>query len=850
MLYRRTLSVFLFAILSAFPAFAQFPNGITARILFPPRNFEMPLGDTIIPRARIINTSSHADSGIIIRYIIRNVVNNIALYYRLDSIAILAPGDSIDLTFPPYPTNPNIIAGLGTFRGCLVTIDSGIYDTTYGLIFAIRRTSVPFFDPSDNYGKTLQGDIPDQTMWCSIGATVVDGEDSTWNPPPPRYPNGGVGTDHMISPVIRLDRMNFDGNYYAGAGMGDTLTSFPINLQAKTQVILSFDYMRGGRHDYPLGSDIPTLNGPLPTVLDSNGKVLPGDSLILEFRKPLASVYNPSDSGWNEIAAIDGGHDFEFKTARISRNYDERVWNIQVDGGNTILLPDTTDYFTPDFRFRLRLKSNNIIGSYPVEDAAAWYVDNLQLTTPLLPEGEVSWVKVTTPCTEVPRSQAVFPVFFNFFNISYPINISQPFFVYILAPNEDTVYSDTVQVNNIREGQDTIIPCKDWDARNLIGTDGTYTVIEPIDNGWFLLNSILTTYSKLYLRISDDSIPEFAMDNAGLDPTLNIGNDIPKVIGKEGKGIGFENTTGSFALKFQLEWPDTFYGARAYFGTANQGFDSIEFSIYASDSNAIVPGQRIAGSILSTHRGPQFDQFSSYFEPAPILLQPGIYWLAVSQLYTQSMELGGNIFRGGAQAIQQNRTSPRIQAMYNDALYGTEWGSDPSDNNGNVTGMFAYETPAGSGNWKSMTPDSGWWPAMDSSSHLTPIIVPNVDSIRWRGLGTYFPDIRPMFAPYSPPSSVKSRNNAPDLTLSIYPNPFIPNSHSMRISFSDGTEEPATLMIRNVLGNLLKRIVLLPDQHSILWDGKYENGETVPAGIYFLELTAGAEHATEKIIVQ
>ncbi|HEY3875395.1 MAG TPA: FlgD immunoglobulin-like domain containing protein, partial [Candidatus Kapabacteria bacterium] len=385
--------------------------------------------------------------------------------------------------------------------------------------------------------------------------------------------------------------------------------------------------------------------------------------------------------------------------------------------------------------------------------------------------------------------------------------------------------------------------------------NGPYTLFAALEyDGPSSIPSDYQTYSIFYLKSEPrpTGIEEFAMDNAGLDPEPNVGNDIPKLTRIEGKGIGFKGMTGSFAMKFKLVRPDTFYGARVYFGSASQNPDSVQFSLWTADSDSSIPKKPLTTNPpMMFRRGPDFDQFSTYYNGQPIALAAGTYWIAVSQLDTESMELGGNTFRGGAEAIQQSRTAPRIQAMYNDSLYGTQCESGAGDNNGNVTGMFAYETPAASGNWKTMTPDSGWWPAMDSASGLTPIVVSNLDSTRWSGLGSYFPVIRPMIASYVPPLSVEQKT-VPSLFISTYPNPFDPSSHSVEISFTLSTQSFTSVTISNVLGNRVKTIelaTLAAGTHSIFWDGKEDDGGNVPMGIYVVTLSTAVGKASSKIVV-
>ncbi len=835
------------------------PAGIVARMLFPPRNYEIALGDSITPGVRVWNRDTISHGGGTIYYSIGNVVTGIHVYSHFIILPTLLPGDSLDTTFAPYPTSANILAELGTFHACLIVAG----DTVCTRLFGVRRTAVPYRDPSNNYSHSSFGDIPDQTLWISEGATIVDGEDSTWDPPPPRDIGYYHNPDSLRSPVIRLDRKDESGNLYAGSGVGDTLTSFPINLQGKTKITFHFDYMRAGRNHYPLGWDDSVMIGPESTILDSLGNIIrAGDSLILEFKKPSAPEVNPTPEDWNEMAAIDGRHDFEFKSffARPVAG----GWQIRIDN-DTSFLPDTSNYFTDDFRFRFRLKAKDDDPSgSPVDDGDAWYIDNPSVIVPLEPHLEVRWVRVVNPYTKVPQSQAVFPVFMNVLDYGSSNGPGCPFRVTILDPNGNVVYSHEVTLETLTEGEDTVLRFPDWDASNLPGNASEYTATAAMDQpGFDSYSGDDSTYTKFFLNVDygAGAIQEFACDDAGLEPGQDTGNDIPKLTGIPGSGIGFNGTTGSLAMKFQLARRDTLYGTRVYFGSANQGPDYIRITLLNGDSNSCVPRDTVVQpgvqTMMEAERGGNgFNQFWPYYFAKPIILEKGTYWIAASQLSPHNMELGGDFSRGGGQIVSTNNRTPRIQPTYGSSLstmsYGTQWGSGPGDNNGGMSCSFAVETPAGSGNWKPMMPDSGWWPAMVSSNGLQPIIRIS-DSQPWTGVGTYLPMIRPMIAQSIEPPFGVSANPATVFGLGPnYPNPFDPNETSAAISFTLPTQATVSLTICNIMGEVVKTLVnavRLAGTHSVWWDGRDERGATVPAGLYFVSLQSIDGHATVKLIV-
>ncbi len=490
-------------------------SSFVTRVITPAPSYELLLGDTLAPSIMVTKFTSASVTGVMFYVRIQNIVTGITTYE--DSVAApnLTIGDSMELTFAPYVTSIDSLDQLGTFDVCVMT-----GDTDCLLLFGVRRTAVPFIATSDDYSKTgstaflhTSLDIPDQTLWASAGATVVDGETATWDPPPPRYPNGGVGPDAMVAPVIRLDRLDYNGNYYSGKGVGDTLTSFPINLQGKTKVTVSFDYMRAGRHRYPLGWDADTLFGPESTILNAidNSVTRAGDSLVLEFLDPSQSSENPN--AWNEIAAIDGGRDFEFKT--LYAHGDSNSWQISVNGV-TKTLTGTPNYFTSDFRFRLRLKAQGDLAGH--DDADAWYIDNARVTIPIYPSVEMNWVRVVNPYTEIPKSQAVFPVFVHIVpGNSHGWN-TQPYSVQIVDPAGTTVYSQTVTPIGGGNAMDTILQFPDWDATaEPAGDTGAFTAIATADPLWSVPAEFDTAYTKFYLRSGQDNgIQEFALDMAAM----------------------------------------------------------------------------------------------------------------------------------------------------------------------------------------------------------------------------------------------------------------------------------------------------------------------------------------------
>ena len=734
-------------------------------VLYPPRNYEICLGQTVVPSATFKNVDTVMHS-FKVRFQIRNVVTGNAVYSRAVSLINILPGKSVDTVFAGYATNPNILSQLGTFRACAIattydTADVNIGDrwpfddTTCIRIFGVRRTTQPFIDPSNLYSHTTSADIPDQTKWISIGAQVVEGEDATWDPPPPRDLDGaGYGADQFHSPVIRIDRTDVDGNTYSGSNVGDTLMSFPINLQGFQRANLTFDFQRSGQMQYSWLYDADVMLGPEHTVLDIYGNVVrKGDSLAIEFKKPTEPGCNPSASGWNEVKAIDGGHDFEFQK-----------YFVRIDSFTT----PAFSYMTADFRFRLRLKAK-YDGAFippPSDDDDPWYVDNPSVEVPRKPEIEVMWVRVVNPFTKIPASQAVsLPVYVKIANTSSNVAIAFPIRVLILDPNGEAKYLQTVTVNSLNAGTDSVITMPNWNAQNA-GTGGgaMYTIHAWIAQaGYDTYEEDNGTYTKFALNIEQGGglTQEFAWDDAGITPGVGAGNDIPGATLISGDGIGFNNKSGSFATKFRLSTKDTVYGVRVYFSNSNQSPDAIRISLMNGAPDACTPldtvtQQGVQATFEDVRRGGYFNQFWPYYFPKPIVLPggadagstKGIYWISVSQLSLDNMMNGGDFSRGGAYVRVYDGLTPSHPPLYS-SPYGTQYKSN--DNTGDASCAWAVELTAGSGAWARWSPSAGWWPTNGGYSFppgiggSEPLAYVTYTDYQYKtGAGSYTPMIRPL----------------------------------------------------------------------------------------------------------
>lgn len=835
----------LVVVLAANVAFGQVRG---AELISPYANQEICLGTTLPIQAKFVNRDSFAQT-IVIRVRITNIVTGITVYSSSYTINQAPPGYTVDTTFEAFVTNANILSQLGTFHACadIVALDDiGDIDRTWPFadsmctrMFGVRRTSMPFNHSGVNYSTTADGPIPDQRYWLSLGATVVDGDKETWDAPPPISQS-----DALPSAVIRLDHADIRGVLYSGTGSGDTLTSFTFNVKGQTRVILNFDFMRAGRHRYPALFDADTLLGPEHTVFNGSKQIVrKGDSLIVEVKDPLAA---PCEKGkWFWIAGIDGGYDFDFQNFWMQFNKDSTA-TINITGQPPQTIKLAHQYIDTTFSFRLRVKAaDHSTGVRRNDDADPWYIDNVGLFIPRLPEIEVMWVRVVTPYTKLPyASTSALPVYLKLKSRSVQVSGQSPvpLIAGIVNSRGDTIYKETLSIFPAT-GVDTVLRMPDWNAQGETGSK--YTVFGKIaQNGYDNYTDDNETSSVFYLNVEhgDSAVQEFALDNAGLTPKAGAGNDMPKLANAPGAGIGFNMVSGSMAIKFVLSHTDTVLGGRLYFAGANQSPDPIRITLLHGDNSSCVPGDTMT-SFTST-RG-LYNQFSSYRFPTPVVLPAGVYWLSVSQLAVDNFTLGGSLYRGSGSIMVADQISPEIWPVYS-SPYGTQW--SPTENSGGVNCHYALETPAGSGEWQEWMPAKGYWPT-NLHGNGRPQVTWDPQLTSLTSGGAYLPLIRPMVGSVNPPLRMAGSTTG-KLSLECYPNPV---NRFAGVLFDINAEPGSRInfVIFNALGEQVRTLAngMFDGSTTLRWDGKDMHGNAVPAGVFMCRLIANGESISTKLII-
>jgi len=96
------------------------------------------------------------------------------------------------------------------------------------------------------------------------------------------------------------------------------------------------------------------------------------------------------------------------------------------------------------------------------------------------------------------------------------------------------------------------------------------------------------------------------------------------------------------------------------------------------------------------------------------------------------------------------------------------------------------------------------------------------------------------------PVGIKDANKT-IATASNFPNPFNPET---RITYTLNKPGQVKIRIYNVQGQFIKTLLdeyQNPGIYSSTWNGKTDNGETVPSGMYFYRIDAGGETLTQRM---
>jgi hypothetical protein len=137
--------------------------------------------------------------------------------------------------------------------------------------------------------------------------------------------------------------------------------------------------------------------------------------------------------------------------------------------------------------------------------------------------------------------------------------------------------------------------------------------------------------------------------------------------------------------------------------------------------------------------------------------------------------------------------------------------------------------------WRSYVPDNGY-----VNSQVLAIAI-GKDGTKWFGTANGLYRL-------TQTTGVSEVTNVDRSSLTIAPNPF--NTHT-NITISANNRSQVSLCVYSINGQKIRQLMSdfqLSGSHSVLWDGKDDNGHTVSSGVYIAFLKSDREMHTAKML--
>ena len=394
----------------------------------------------------------------------------------------IPPYRFVQVFFPPFEPNEYIPDHIGRMRAYIIADartspnpalpplgEDWPFDDTTNVDFIVMKRLQDFNDDFSEYHSIFRVAMPSVYKWVNIGSVVVDGEQNSRFPLPPRgwFEAQNSSAEQLRSPVLHMNRKNLDGSDWSpnqNTPGGDIVTSFPIDLRNKRGAVLSFAIQRtlnGPGNTWNRGfsdQNIAAVEGRLVSNLDkaalytnaASASRPDGDSIVVEFMRPspdgIRFVTNVKDylrwrwhpvpnstpltgipafalfgyggyfMGWDEKnpnmplrrdpTANENENGLRFDQYDDGIDWGFRRFQIQIPD-SFILAPNDG---AKNFRFRIRVNARNHWKGQPQyiqDDDDDFLVDNVRIVMPSSnPDLEVTRVRALWPYTLAPASQA------------------------------------------------------------------------------------------------------------------------------------------------------------------------------------------------------------------------------------------------------------------------------------------------------------------------------------------------------------------------------------------------------------------------------------------------------------
>lgn len=326
----------------------------------------------------------------------------------------MSPGEYAKMVFPPYEPSGFVDDQTGALLVEFVTkcypvtlpeeqCNSADQDTMGFSVNSMRRLESlhwSFRIPEFHNIPALGTLVPSIHVFCAWGPSVIADSlvDGAYRIAIRRKATNSA-TLSLDNPVILMDRNDESGKRYPGGSSGDTLTSFPVNLDRSEGASLVVCARRGGRpgaeHRRWLED---SLVGPEPTVISGSSEIS-GDSLIIELMRPspdgLNGIINTGQSNWIDQPL--------FRAALLM--------NVAITPSRStvysIAIPDSiinsVNEGARNSRFRITLRARD---HGPLDDADPWLIDEIHVYKKSNHDVSLQDVNIPLPYSVIGHRQA------------------------------------------------------------------------------------------------------------------------------------------------------------------------------------------------------------------------------------------------------------------------------------------------------------------------------------------------------------------------------------------------------------------------------------------------------------
>ncbi|MEI6091834.1 MAG: FlgD immunoglobulin-like domain containing protein [bacterium] len=455
------------------------------------------------------------------------------------------------------------------------------------------------------------------------------------------------------------------------------------------------------------------------------------------------------------------------------------------------------------FRFKVMAKDHNPGNNLVPDDYDDFFVDNVNiLFKDTLADLECGSVRIDWPYTLIPASQATnIPVIVKVANNT--VIASETFGVKVRIYRDGDFSKDSLKsftkngekikplycrvenIANLKPGTEIEVQMPAWNARKFqLDPLGKYVIVANIvQRGKDLLPNNDTTFFDAELRFGD----AFAYDPVD-NPKSDVGKEVPAYPARGlnlpgssyeqgagyaaltdenriGTGIITNGWSGRMATRFVLANTDTIKGFQVYFTSFNASPDLVEFTIIrttaAAPTEKVVVPTRMYGRRGDVGDGKRvFNKYITYVLDTPVELAADNYWVSITQMATDGMNLGASGARSAVKVsnwFQHPITG--IWGTLGTSLYLDKNFRIKKENRYANQNFFAYVNSYPSESWAQFTPSNGCM-AYAHTNHQGLSLIDNTTNTYING--TWIPMLRPFFGERSYGQNASEFEECPD----------------------------------------------------------------------------------------